>query len=75
MVLAGKTSSLSSRNRAAEGEASAALIPSTDAVPAAATAPLEEESGNRGVLCVTLRAVVIALPVTALLGLKALRKN
>jgi hypothetical protein len=75
MVLAGKTSSLSSRNRAAEGEASAALIPSTDAVPAAATAPLEEESGNRGVLFVTLLAVVIALPVTALLGLKALRKN
>ncbi len=75
MVLAGKTSPLSTRDRAADGEASAALIPSTDVVPAPAMAPLEEESGNRGVLFVTLLAVVIALPVSAFLGLKALRKN
>ncbi|MBL7646875.1 MAG: hypothetical protein JNK74_11870 [Candidatus Hydrogenedentes bacterium] len=75
MVLAGKTASLSSRRSAAEDEASAALIPSTDGVPAPAATPLEEESGNRGVLFVTLLAAVIALPVAAFLGLKALRKD
>ncbi len=75
MVLAGKTSHLSAGERDEAGAASAALVPSADAVPAPATAPLDEESGNRGALFVTLLAVVIALPVTAFLGLKALRKN
>lgn len=75
MVLAGKTSPLNAGERGEDGEASAALVPSMDAVPAPATAPLDEGSGNRGVLFVTLLAVVIALPVSAFLGLKALRKN
>ncbi len=75
LVLAGKTSSLNAGNGAEVGETSAALVPSADAVPTPETTALVEESGNRGVLFVTLLAVVIALPVTAFLGLKALRKN
>jgi hypothetical protein len=75
MVLAGKTSPLNAGEGDEAGAASAALVPSVDAVPAPATAPLDEGSGNRGVLFVTLLVVVIALPVSAFLGLKALRKN
>jgi hypothetical protein len=75
MLLAGKISPVNTGDRAEASEASAALVASGGATSAVATAPLDEGSGNRGVLFVTLIAVAFALPLAAFLGLKALRKN